>query len=204
MECNVCKTTKEVFNCDECPMKVCKICAKLTSSEVKVLQLNARVMKFLCTSCRSHKDKNEELFQSILKTKDKLIESKEIIIESKNEIIEGLKRELELLKKNKGSEAILPSFSEVVNQRPCPKEVLVVQPKNSNQKSETTRKIIQDKINPSSLGVGIARTKFIKNGGIAISCSQKDDIKCVYNDMKKQLGEDYEIIIPEKKIPNYM
>lgn len=53
MECSICRESKEVFKCDECGILVCKLCGKLTSSEVKVLQLASRVMRFHCDECKA-------------------------------------------------------------------------------------------------------------------------------------------------------
>lgn len=55
MECGECKENKEVYECDGCKTTICKQCGKLTSTEVKVLQLSSkRVLKFFCTKCKNN------------------------------------------------------------------------------------------------------------------------------------------------------
>jgi hypothetical protein len=43
--------------------------------------------------------------------------------------------------------------------------------------------------------------KYIKEGGVAISCDMNEDLINVSKSIKEQLGEDYEVKIPEKKCP---
>lgn len=204
MKCTVCKEQKEVFKCDACQSTVCKTCMSLTSSEVKVLQLTSRVMKLYCAQCS--KVETYLLLQEIIKAKEQLIEDKVEIIHNKDEIlalkeemIDRLKIEVEELKSRLSMGGCGTRYSEAVKKSRT--EVVVVKPKKSNQESSTTKQIVEEKINPSTLGVGIARVKYVKEGGLAISCSGKKDIQSVSDTVKQQLGEEYEVEIPLKKNP---
>ncbi|KAJ8979706.1 hypothetical protein NQ317_000991 [Molorchus minor] len=151
MECDVCKENKEVFKCDGCGGTLCKTCGRLTSSEVKVLQLSNRVMRFYISKCR--KTETFSLFRKII----------------------------EIVKKTS--------------------EVLVVKPKQTSQESSKTKQVIEEKINPSSLGVGVSRIKYVKEGGVAISYNRQQDVENISQSIQQQLGEEYEVNIPKKKNP---
>lgn len=201
MECDVCETNKELFKCDGCSASVCKSCGKLTSSETKVLQLNNRVMKFFCQKCR--KAETFMLFNQLLDCKNKIIEDKEVIIAAKDDLIKQLKIQLEYSKSNNQcSEKInLPnlSYSQVVKKRN--EEVLIVKPKDSTQTSMMTKQKLVSNVSPGTLGVGVSRVRHLRAGGVAVSCSNHENIKTVCETVKKQLGEEYEVQIPDKKMP---
>lgn len=190
MECDFCHEikTKEIFACDECHKKVCKGCGKLTSSEVKVLQLSSRVMKFLCQSCLD--------FDTYVLLKN-TIEDKQNLIESKDEIINLLKKKLEELSQPRCGE----SYSQVVKNSTMKEKVLLVRPKDKNQPSEETRKQLEARIEPTNLGLTISAVKYVRDGGVAISYNNEDGEVTVPSNIKKNLGEQYEVIEPEKKNP---
>lgn len=78
MECDVCKSTgtkDNIFPCDGCKKKCCKNCSKLTATELKVIQLKERVMKFLCDSSR-----HTTCLLNTIEDKNQLIKGKEEII----------------------------------------------------------------------------------------------------------------------------
>ena len=179
MECDVCKEIKDVFKCDGCNQSICKSCGKLTSSEVKVLQLNNRVLRFYCSKCK--KNETYSLFHKIIECKDQLIENKErsiadkdAIIGTKEELCRMLKKEIEDLQSARKYENNRIGYNEAVKK--STPEVLVVKPKKT-QESSKTRQIIEEKVDPSSLGVGVARVKYVRDGGVAISCNKQEDVR---------------------------
>ncbi|CAH2001235.1 unnamed protein product [Acanthoscelides obtectus] len=62
-------------------------------------------------------------------------------------------------------------YSDVLKKR-C-EEVIVIKPKDKTQDSSKTKKAVEEKINPAEIGVGVSRVKYVKEGGIAISCTKK-------------------------------
>lgn len=95
-------------------------------------------------------------------------------------------------------EKALKGYSDAVRRN---QEVIVVKPKNISQVSSKTRQVVEEKINPSSLGVGVSRVKYVRSGGVAIKCSGAQDVKNLCDNMKRHLGQDYEVQVPEKKNP---
>lgn len=76
MHCDVCKDDfQEVYKCDICRKNNCKQCGSVSSSEVKVLQLRNRVLKFFCPVC-IQSDVNVPL-QNIIQEKSDIIANKE-------------------------------------------------------------------------------------------------------------------------------
>lgn len=206
MECDVCKQTKNAaYRCDTCRNRQCKACGLLTSSEVKVLELNSRVMKFNCTKCRDTDP--ADIYQKLIRSKDEVIRTKDKLIATKDRLIEGLeqqiqsqKQEVEDMKiRNQSYEEKL-KYSEVVTKQKSCDDVLVIKPKK-NQESYITKSVIQEKIVPEEIKAGVSRMKYIKDGGVAISCDKKEDLINVSNSIQKKLGEDYEVTIPKKKCP---
>lgn len=208
MECDVCKQTKNaVYKCDTCKTRNCKACGMLTSSEVKVLELNSRVMKFNCTKCRDTDP--IDIYQKLVRGKDELVRTKDKLIITKDRLIESLENEIEKLKeevedmqsRNQNIKGELESrlkYSEVIGRKND--DILVVKPKKV-QESFVTKTVIQEKVDPEKIKVGVSRMKYIKDGGVAISCERKEDLINVSNSIQKQLGEDYEVKIPQKKCP---
>lgn len=190
MECDFCHEIKpkEIYACDECQKKVCKNCGKLTSSEVKVLQLSSRVMKFSCQKCVDF-----DTYELLKNT----IEDKQNLIESKDEIIQLLKKKLEELNQFACGE----SYSQVVKKSTMKEKVLLVKPKDKKQLSEETRKQLEARIEPTKLGVAISAVKYVRDGGVAISYNNEGGEVAVSSSIKKNLGEQYEVIEPEKKNP---
>lgn len=201
MECAFCKETKlrnrDIFKCDGCDNQICLECSKITASEVKVLQLvKGRQLLFRCQQCSTG---------DTYKLYRELIDAKNIIIDDKTDIINMLRREIEQLKKEKidtnfGSENA--SYSQITKKHK--EEVIIIKPINENQTSHATKQTVEEKINPSILGVGVSRVKYVKGGGVAIRCretSKETNIQSVCENVKNQLGGSYEVRIPNKQNP---
>lgn len=197
MNCNLCKQTrtknKDIFKCDGCNLAICKECGNLTASEVKVLQLSSsRAMRFYCPKCLN--GESLELIQ-------KLLSSQKTIIEDKIMIISLLQEEIEKLKTNTKPEQY--GYSNAVKKQN--KEVIIVKPKDSHQSSENTKKAIEEKIDPCSLGegIGVSKLKYIREGGVAIKYNEdgNKNVQKVCDNIKSSLGQGYEVKVPEKKNP---
>ncbi|KAJ8936096.1 hypothetical protein NQ318_004943 [Aromia moschata] len=139
-----------------------------------------RVMKFYCTRCNNSDIRSmfQEVIQvkeEICESKNKIIENKDQIIANKEELINLLRKEIEKLKESTSQENIKISYHDA--------------------------KVIEDKINPTILGVGVNKIKYVKEGGVAISCSKEQYIQNISESIKRKMGEEYEIKIPEKKNP---
>lgn len=79
-------------------------------------------------------------------------------------------------------------------------EVVIIQPKGV-QTNQKTKSVIQKEIDPNSIEVGIAGVKNLKNGAVAIACNNAEDMKKFKEVANTTLGADYDIKVPEKRIP---
>ena len=209
MQCDVCEQKKiAVHECDICKGRNCKQCGSLTSSEVRVLELNSRVLKFYCKKCRAQETLPllQELIgckNELVDTKDKVVATKDRLILNLEEQIMTLKKEIEEVKNEKnliaeGNQQSHIKYSEIVGKKTD--EVLIVKPKKA-QESSITKTLIEESVDLVSLKAGVSRMKTLKDGAVAISCEKQDDLTNVSNSIKKKLGTEYEVKIPEKKFP---
>lgn len=198
MNCSICKQikvkNKDIFSCDGCFCATCKECGNLAASEVRVLQLTSRVMKFYCPKCL--KGQSLELFQQLLASKQTTIDDKTTIIHLLTEELEVLKKKLVQKEPSHGY-----SYSSAVKKQK--EEVIIIKPKDCKQASELTKKKIEETVNPCGLGIGVSRMKYIRDGGIAIRCneSKTEKMQSMCDDIKDSLGNNYEVNISEKKNP---
>ncbi|KAG5877010.1 hypothetical protein JTB14_021906 [Gonioctena quinquepunctata] len=100
-----------------------------------------------------------------------LVTCKEQIIEDKNEIIKLLKKDIE----------------DVID--------------DTEQTSILTRRKLEEAVNPCTLGATVSKVKNVRQGGVAIKCSNQEEIKTICENVQTQIGTDYEVKAPKKKNP---
>ncbi|XP_023209852.1 uncharacterized protein LOC111612826 [Centruroides sculpturatus] len=69
------------------------------------------------------------------------------------------------------------------------KDDLLINQKNKDKSSDNTRKIIQRKIQPSKLGIGVQRMRHIGSGEIAIDLDNKQDIEKLEKTIEENIPE---------------
>lgn len=188
--CNKCKKDirDNYYQCDICNEKVHTGCANLSSSETRCMPLQKKMLFFACDDCKC-----------VLKNIPKLV----LLME---EVKEQL-RDIKSSNPNQLQQPLRVPYSEITQRKkhedPVKKneEVIVVKPKDKQQDSLTTKKAIERQINPSSIGAEVSRVKFVRDGGIAISCTKKDDIKNISHNIRDKMSTEYDIELPEKKNP---
>lgn len=198
MECNSCKQTTRTFECDNCSHNLCKTCSKLTSSEVKVMDLGKRVMKFYCREC-------EDL--ETLKILSSLVQSKNETIATKDEIISLLKKELDELKtKTKQLDVQAPSFASIVSKQPTLSGKitqnipnLIIKPKGQ-QGSEITKTDVMTQIKPAEINIGINKIRCGKSGSLIVKCNDMKNLQKLKNEVTQRLNDYYEV--EETKLRN--
>lgn len=200
MECDICKCkeTKQkdnIFLCDGCKLGYCKTCSKLTSSEVKVLQLRERVLKFNCDRCRRFE--TQLLLENIISDKDN-------IIKSKDEVIDLLKQKIQYLEKHQEKDQM--SFSEILkktekksNNANIPN--IIIKPRKP-QNADKTKSDIKQNIKLESLKIGIKGTRSTKNGSVIIKCENKKDIDVLKSNAEDILT-DYDVQLTKMKLPRF-
>lgn len=77
--------------------------------------------------------------------------------------------------------------------------VVLIKPKNQDQKSIETKNEIKKSIDPTDLE--FSGLRHVSKGGIIIECKNKEAVSKLQDKAKTKLGDDYEISIPKKKSP---
>lgn len=204
MLCELCKDTKtkETFNCDGCKKPVCKQCGNLSSSEIKVLELQrGRVMKFHCPKCRNFE--TFTLFQEVLVSKNSIIESKDEIIKLLKEQLEELNNKCNLANTQvqDKSYAYIARKQNISNPNTTINiPNLIVKPKNG-QSTKEIQTNIKDKLSPSDLNIGINNIRATKNGSVVIKCPSKRDIDELKQAAETIFKNDYDLITTKMRKP---
>lgn len=203
MECDTCKDKqRDIFKCDGCRMGLCKACAGLTSSEVKVLQLSSRIMIFHCRKCLS--------FETCTLLKN-AIEDKTRIIEGKDEIIDLLRKKIDDLESIQGtsgggrmsySGALTSSVKQIQNKLvnyTLPS--LIIKPKQS-QSREEMESDLKKNIKPSELKIAVRGTRNTANGNLIVKCQNKQDLEALRKEAAKKMSG-YEVEITKLRKPRF-
>lgn len=126
------------------------------------------------------------------------------LVKEQNEKINDLKVSIEQLKQNSNmpfevnksvSTSVGRSYANVTKE-----PVIIVKPVGKQNSSETIREI-QGKIDPTKMAVGIEKIKGIREGGAAISCTNKQSLEKVKSKALDVLGDKYTIGTTELKNP---
>lgn len=177
-----------------------KISRFISKNEIICCEDNITPNSATCDSTNLQKE--IKLLNIINGQKDSMLKDKEEIIallEHKIKCLEDkLKTGVQDVNQlgNKTVPEVKKSYSAVLNE-----SVVIVKPKNSTQKSQQTREMVQEKINPVTVGASVSRIKHIRDGGIAICCSDEKSIENICEDVKNKLGNEYDITTVEKKNP---
>lgn len=198
-DCGKCKkkiTDDDCIGCEGlCQKWFHSACAGLTTSDMKTVKKNIG-LKWMCGNCNeqyvnlidtSIKKMMNEMMINMKKTMEKMMSEK---------IVE-IKRKAYSENVQRGNDKV--TYAEKVSR--SREEVLIVQPKKADQNSETTKKICKQKLNPAEMKVGIENLRKIRNGGIVIACKSKEEIAKVNDEVKKKMGNDYVVKIPNTKNP---
>lgn len=115
----------------------------------------------------------------------------------------SFKRELDELKQNMhGGNPVIAgsgkSYSEAVKEKK--ESILIVKPKKE-QESETTRKIVKEKVNIKDLAVGITKLRKGGKGSVILGCESEREIKQLKDTVSEKLGKDFEVVEPKKIKP---
>lgn len=78
-------------------------------------------------------------------------------------------------------------------------KVVVINPTNKDVGSDVTRQAIKEKLKPSNYQVsGVSNSR---NGGIIVQCSTSAERNKLKNDAVTELGSNFVVSVPEKKLP---
>lgn len=165
--------------------------AATTSTSSKQISVDTKI-DWLVRTVKEMKD--EVACKNEIKTMIKQIIREELV---------SFKKEFEELKQNMhGGNAVIAgsgqSYSEAVKEKK--ESILIVKPKKE-QESETTRKIVKEKVNIKDLAVGITKLRKGGKGSVILGCESEREIKQLKDTVSEKLGKDFEIMEPKKIKP---
>lgn len=208
--CSVCKLElddDDAFECDGCTVRYHLKCGGATRKEI-VIRKNSNCLRVFCKDCLvSPITTVAENVKTIMKFVHKidLFNQKQIetndrmnnLLVNTVEKVKNIGDKLEIIDcdghKNGSSKV---SFANVLKSKVNP--VVVVKPKEK-QASKKTEEDIRKKIVDKNVKVCNARN--IKDGGIVLSCENNNDTMKVKQIVEDSYGENYEVRLPEVKMP---
>lgn len=203
MECFYCKKDIEqkhlgekCFSCDGCRKAMCERCSTGTfaATEIRVLQLRKdRKLTYFCVGCKKDLKEKKEFEKKILDVVQETI--RKYVTDIKEEIGEMVKGKIEEAMKG-GSENTYADRLKMSKE-----EVIVVKPKKASQSSDVTKNACKEKLNPIEMKVGIEKLRKIRDGGVVIACSSKDEINKVDAEVRKKMGDEYVVTVPVTRNP---
>ncbi|KAG5894477.1 hypothetical protein JTB14_032505 [Gonioctena quinquepunctata] len=211
MECSLCKEIKQpskdakipCHSCDSCRRLICLECSELSSSEIRCLPLQRRLLMFHCKSCRNND------YVKLLQSK---IEDKEALINDKIEIIKLLQEKLhsyenEMMNKHTYANVLTTNDNHKLISKPINVPDLIIKPK-IKQQSKITKQDIDNKIKLSELKIGVKKCIATKTGSVVIKCQSKTELEILENVVRDKLQDEYDIERsklrkPRIKIPNF-
>lgn len=77
--------------------------------------------------------------------------------------------------------------------------MVVIRPKNSNQRHEETRKEVKSSLDPTKIAVSCMKNA--RNGGVVIECKNKVAAETLKTEASNKMGQKYDISEPKKQLP---
>jgi hypothetical protein len=169
---------------------LCNECLHLSDSMAKMQEKMVQVLEIL--------QKHEEKFDNQAGILSDLQKKVDVSITVQKQSSDALKNSISSQNVNKGKVNSV-SFAEVLknkNEEP----VVVIKPKKGDQSSETTKKIVKEKIDPTKVQVNDLRN--VSNGGVVMRCNNKADVDECKKMIENELGTAYDVSVPEQKRPS--
>lgn len=147
------------------------------------------------------------LVRTMREIKDEMVckrEIKMLIKEVVQEKMNAIKQEMEDLRKViRGGKYGLAengydSYSDIVKKKK--ENIIIIKPK-IQQESETTKKIIKEKVDIKNMPMGITKVQKGKEGTVILGCETGEEMDKVKDVMQSKLGENYNVTEPLQKKP---
>lgn len=194
--CTKCKQTfgnEQTYMCDLCAAKIHKNCACLSPSEVRCMPLQKRVLALLCIKCKEYLSRTPEMTNIMNEMKNELIKLKHEVNELRKEINENKTQQIatycDIAKKEKKTE-----------NKPSQVPMLIMKSKTGLDSGKTLQ-LIQEKINPNELQIGVKNVNSTKNGNVIVKCATKEEITILRKAVESKLGNTIDANIPKLKKP---
>lgn len=199
-------TDKECYECDCCQGKIHKQCITLSSSEMRVIPLQKRLLMFVCDTCK-------KLFTKIPYIVGMLETIKTDVDELKSKISQTTKNELHILHQTmaRNSEILQApiitsqSYADIVNNKNISRPnsnipSLIIKPKNK-QRIEKTKEDLYKNIKPAELKIGVKNTRETKTGGIIVKCQTLQEIEKLQAEAERTLSTNYDVHVTKLRKP---
>lgn len=179
----------------------CKMCLE-SSNE------NGNDAKIQRSRKRSRVDENY-IEQDVI---DKINETLDLLLKGNNELNkkvdlliaenQNLKLEIAKLKECKTDYDVAPcktnnTYASIAGNQPNNSKVLVIKPKGQQRDVKQIKKDLQEKVNPSDIGIGVTMGRTTKNGGLILTCGNEKEILTVQTEIQGKLGDEYEVDRPK-------
>lgn len=209
------------FNCDSCSKVLCEKCSlkTFTATEIRVLELRKdRKLTYFCPDCQDEMKEKKEFEKKIMEVVQESIskyladikeEFSEVVKIKVGEIIKNfdyptaVSQQMNVLMQEVGEiKAEIGGAGQQLGRTDSyadklgkvDSHALVIRPKAGGDKSGAkTKEEVKRIIDPTDLGIGIAKVKGVKDGGIAVCCESKVDSQKLKNDVEMKLGGEYEV-----------
>lgn len=144
-----------------------------------------------CENCNNVKSEYENLIKTNVeaKLKDVLQNIEKLFEITKNEILKIADDKLSKIISPVKQDESPPLFSQVIDK----KSVVIIKPKNSEQRNAETKSDIMNSINPVDLNIQVSKVKNLSNGGILIGCQDSSGADKFKQLAKQKLSSRYEI-----------
>ncbi|CAG9767156.1 unnamed protein product [Ceutorhynchus assimilis] len=156
-KCIKCKERIEedetIHNCDSCLRQIHTQCAKLSPSEERCMPLKKRISLYICIECKA------------------LIARMPFIMKTLDEI----KLDINQIKQNQiNNGGQRKTYADALELKPTAntEQTIIIKAKNKKN-ANNTRKLIEEKLNPSALEIGIKKVRSTKEGDVIIKCPTK-------------------------------
>ncbi|CAH1957455.1 unnamed protein product [Acanthoscelides obtectus] len=181
--CIKCKTEfhgdNGYYKCDLCFGSVHKDCVNLTSSEVRCMPLQKRVLLLICDECKQ------------------LIARMPYMVK----MMEEIKRESPDLKANYRKDTYAnvlkntTSAPDSINKPSLP--TITIRPKSQQNIGKNKEELI----NPCEINVGIKNINEPKKGNIVLKCDTEQELERLKKSAESKLKGKYEVNLPKKMLP---
>ncbi|XP_036147299.1 uncharacterized protein LOC118647147 [Monomorium pharaonis] len=150
--------------------------------------------------------KTDWLVRPMREMKDEMAckrEIKMLIKETVQEKIKAIKQEMEDLRKiirggmQASAENVRGSYSEAIKKKK--ENIIIIKPK-TQQESETTKKIIKEKVDIKNMPMGITKVRKGREGTVILVCETGEEIDKLKDVVQSKLGDNYNVTesLPKK------
>lgn len=168
-----------------------KCCGVVEDMAIKIAVNEIKYIKFVCKYCEKIK-----ITKQIHEISSKL-DAFKCAMDEQNIIINSLKDRVESTKSADVNQKI--SYSEILKSN---NDVIVIKPRDEEQKSQVTLNEIKNKIDLGKLAVGVENIKNINKGGVVIKCNNNNSKEKLKENIEKEIGNEYRVMDPKLRNPN--